>query len=38
MYIKNFVVGYQLQLVVSHHNRVHLSTTVTQKKFIFKNL
>ena len=23
MYVKNFTVGYQLVLVVSHHNRVH---------------
>ena len=35
MYIKNFVVGYQLHLDVSHHNRVHNRDT---KKFIFKNL
>jgi len=36
MYVKNFVVGYQLQLVLGDHNRVHLSTNT--KKIIFKNL
>jgi hypothetical protein len=32
MYVKNFVVGYQLVLVLGDHNRVYLSTN-TKKLF-----